>query len=217
MKIGGLQKYSFCDYPGKIAAVVFTCGCNFRCPFCHNGSLIDCSVIESSFDEKAVLEFLAGRMGKLDGVVITGGEPTIHNDLERFISDIKALGFVVKLDTNGSNPLLLRSLLDLHLLDFIAMDVKAPLPKYELLAGTNVRTDRILNSIGIISGSGVEHEFRTTYVDSMLNQDDIADIRRILPTNSPHRVQTFRPEYCLNPALRSVSSVGKTSDRFAAI
>lgn len=217
MNIGGLQKYSFCDYPGKVAAVVFTNGCNFRCPFCHNGSLVGSSELSPPIDENAIHEFLSSRIGKLDGVVVTGGEPTIHNDLARFIGEIKKLGFCVKLDTNGSNPLLLRALLDLQLLDFIAMDVKAPLSKYELLAGTKVRTDVILDSIEVTANSGVPHEFRTTFVEAMLNRGDLAEIRRIIPQISPHRIQTFRSEHCLNPTLCDTSSVGKASDRFAAI
>ena len=128
MRIGGLQKSSLIDYPGKICAIVFTIGCNFRCPYCHNPELVDETAEELSQDE--FFAFLEKRIGKLDAVTITGGEPTLHNDLVPFIIKIKELGFLVKLDSNGTHPDVLAQLISEKSVDYIAMDIKAPLQKY---------------------------------------------------------------------------------------
>lgn len=158
MLIGGLQKSSLIDYPGKIAAVIFTQGCNFRCPYCHNPELVngERGTINGKCHEMAVLEFLKKRIGKLDGVVITGGEPTLHNNLPEFIKQIKNLGFAIKLDTNGTNPEMLKQLIDEKLIDYVAMDIKAPLDKYSEIVCTKVDTDKILKSIGILKNSNIK-------------------------------------------------------------
>ena len=130
MQIAGIEKSSLVDYPTKIAAVIFTLGCNFRCPYCHNPNLITAVSSSSLFDESAVLDFLKQRQGKLDAVVVSGGEPTLHKDLKEFFKKVKDLGFLTKLDTNGSNPDVLVDLVQSNLLDYIAMDIKAPLEKY---------------------------------------------------------------------------------------
>ncbi|MCS7315593.1 MAG: anaerobic ribonucleoside-triphosphate reductase activating protein [Bryobacterales bacterium] len=193
MRIGGYQPVSLSDYPGRIAAVVFTQGCNFRCPFCHNRRLWpDAAHPGQLLAEAEVLERLDRRRGKLDSVVISGGEPTLQPDLACFLSKVRRLGFAVKLDTNGSRPDVLRELLAARLLDFVAMDIKAPWHKYELLAGVAVNTTDIATSMQMLAASGIPHEFRTTVPPGLLNEDDLAGIRAILPPGSPHRRQSYR-------------------------
>jgi pyruvate formate lyase activating enzyme len=135
MKIGGLQKFSLLDYPGKISAVVFTQGCNFRCPYCHNPELVDPERFQECIPEDEIFAFLETRRGKLEAVTVTGGEPTIQNGLSSFVRRIKDMGFMVKLDTNGSRPEVLEELIRHKLIDYIAMDIKAPLEKYEAVTG----------------------------------------------------------------------------------
>ncbi len=188
MIIGGLQACSFCDYPQKTAAVVFTQGCNFRCPFCHNGSLLD-KRERGDLKEIDFFTFLKKRTGLLDGVVVSGGEPTQHQDLPCFIGKIRGLGFPVKLDTNGSNPQMVADLLDRGLLDYIAMDIKAPLTKYSRLCGVEVNCDNIVKTIDIIAQDGIPHHFRTTYMKTLLTDRDIAWIQSYLPENSSYIIQ----------------------------
>jgi pyruvate formate lyase activating enzyme len=204
MKIGGLHKFSLSDYPGHVAAVVFTQGCNFRCPFCHNGSLILGDVPESSLiPEEKVFEFLKDRRSQLDGVVISGGEPTIQPDLSDFIHRVIAMGFLVKLDTNGNLPEVLRRLLKEKLIDFIAMDIKAPLDVYDRLTGVQTPISRIKESVKLIAGSGVAHEFRTTVIEPLLSLKDVLSIKKIVPVGSTHHLQKFRPEYASDPVLQT--------------
>ena len=208
MKIGGLHKFSLSDYPGHVAAVVFTQGCNFRCPFCHNGSLIPGDVPESLLiPEEKVFEFLKDRSSQLDGVVISGGEPTIQPDLSDFIHRVIAMGFLVKLDTNGSLPEVLRRLLKEKLIDYIAMDIKAPLDIYDRLTGTHTPVSRIQESIELIANSDIAHEFRTTIVKPLLSHQDLLSIQKLVPHGSRHRFQKFRPEHALAPALRAPRNI----------
>lgn len=203
MKFGGLQAFTMSDFPGRLAAIVFTQGCNFRCPFCHNGTLLDpAGTAADPPGESDVLEFLLNRQGKLDGLVITGGEPTLHQDLPDFLRQVKGMGFLVKLDTNGSNPGMLGRLLGQNLVDYIAMDLKAPWEKYTRLAGLPVEPQELEQSVALIAGSGVDHQFRTTYVTPLLSEEDLAAIKTMVPAGSPHKVQTFRPELARDPALR---------------
>lgn len=200
MMIGGFEPFSLIDYPGRIAAVVFTQGCNFRCPFCHNGSLI--SPRDGSEDVESLLKSLVGRRGKLDAVVVSGGEPTLQPDLAGFLALVRSMGFLVKIDTNGSRPSVLRSLIDQGLLDYVAMDVKAPIHKYSRLAGVEVDVESLRESVALIASSGIAHEFRTTHVEALLDDQDLAEIRAGLPRASSHRIQRFRPENALDSALR---------------
>ena len=147
--IGGVQKTSLVDFPEKVAAVVFTQGCNFRCGYCHNPDLLEFGQ-KTEWNEHSFFDFLKTRLGKLDGVVISGGEPTLQSDLHDFIEKIKQMGFAVKLDTNGTNPKIVEKLLKNNLLDYIAMDIKAPLFKYKEITGVNVNIDDIKQSISII-------------------------------------------------------------------
>ncbi len=196
MEIGGLTPFTLSDYPGKVAAIVFTQGCNFACPFCHNSGLIPTG--HGSNEMVKVLEFLSKRRGRLKAVVISGGEPTIQPDLPFFLQEIKRLGFEIKLDTNGSRPRVLDQLIQMGLLDFIAMDVKAPWRKYEKLSGCKVDTSVIERSIEIISKNNISHLFRTTLVPGLLDESDIQEIRRWLPKDSKHIVQAYRP----SPSLK---------------
>lgn len=243
MLIGGLQKFSLLDYPGKISAIVFTQGCNFRCQFCYNPMLVwpikPCRAFISAkvmADKKATADqgskskyareqklgqqkahpiinlddlfvFLKSRVGKLDAVVITGGEPCLHQDLPEFIKKIKELGYLVKLDTNGSYPGTLEKLTSpqpspyqgegARLIDYVAMDLKAPEDKYELVVGANGRSpvvnfNKIKKSVKIIRASGLPYEFRTTVVPGLLNKDDIGEMGKIIKGAGVWYLQNFK-------------------------
>ena len=198
MKIGGLQKVSLIDYPGEISSIIFLQGCNFKCPYCHNPELVDSKLFGPCLQEKDVLEFLKTRMGKIDAVTITGGEPTIQNDLTPFIKRIKKMGFAVKLDSNGSGPEVIQKLLSGKLLDFIAMDIKAPLEKYEKIARVPLKTDSIKESIKIILKAMIEHEFRTTVVQSLLTENDILKIAKLISGARRYTLQKFVPAKTLD-------------------
>ena len=205
--IGGLEKVSLIDYPGKVAAIVFTYGCNLRCPYCHNPELvIEKLPSERKFSEKYVLDFLKERKGKLDGVVITGGEPLIHMDIESFISKIKKLGFLVKLDTNGFYPERLQTLIDKKMTDYIAMDVKYPKSKYLSITNINNSKDKITQSIKIIMNSGLDYEFRTTYVKHIHTIDSAKEIGKMIRGAKNYYIQNFRPGKTIDPTLTSKDS-----------
>lgn len=195
--IGGLQKSSLIDYPGKISAVIFTQGCNFRCPYCHNPELVSITGA-SALALAPVIEFLKSRKGKLDGVVISGGEPTLHKDLPMFIEQIKELGFCVKLDTNGTNPEMLEELINEHLIDYVAMDIKAPIEKYSEVVCSEVNTENILKSIDILIKSNIEYEFRTTVINSQLSIEDFEKIGKIIKYSEKYYLQRFVPTKTLN-------------------
>ncbi|MEF3169497.1 MAG: anaerobic ribonucleoside-triphosphate reductase activating protein [Deltaproteobacteria bacterium] len=190
MKIGGFQPFTLTDYPGEVAAVVFTQGCNLRCPFCHNKGLLEAG---SGTDEefKCILDFLRERKGILTGVVVTGGEPTIQKDLGKFLLSIKRLDYKVKLDTNGSMPEVLRGLLGAGIPDYVAMDVKAPWTKYNLATGRDWGVEAFQESVDLIATSGIRHHFRTTLVPGLIEGDDIEVIRKALPRGSRHVVQPY--------------------------
>lgn len=165
MRIAGLEKCSLVDYPGKLAAVVFTPGCNMNCFYCHNRSLLHGQ--EQQIASAEVIAFLERRRGLLDGVVITGGEPTLQHDLEDFIRDVRSLGFEIKLDSNGTNPELLRRVIDQQLVDFVAMDIKAPLARYSEITQTTNDVRKISDSIDLLLQGRVEYEFRTTFAPQL--------------------------------------------------
>lgn len=183
---------SLIDYPGKICAVVFTRGCNFRCPFCHNSSLVlpEC-FSPGAISEEEVFGFLKRRKGKLEAVVISGGEPTIQRDLPVFTERIKSMGYAVKLDTNGTSPGVLEELLRLNLLDYLAMDIKAPFYKYPVLAGRAVDIDSIRKSISLIMNSGLDYEFRTTMVKPFLGLEHVLEISGFIPGAKKYVLQPF--------------------------
>jgi pyruvate formate lyase activating enzyme len=198
MKIGGLQKVSLIDYPGQISSTIFLQGCNFKCPYCHNPELVDAKLFNKCLDEKEILDFLKNRIGKIDGVTVTGGEPTIQNDLMSFLKRIKRMGFAVKLDTNGSLPDVLRNLLKENLLDYIAMDIKAPLSKYENIAQVPLEINFIEESVRIILKAKIEHEFRTTVVQSLLTEGDILNIAGLIIGARRYTLQKFVPTKTLD-------------------
>ncbi|MFA7658973.1 MAG: anaerobic ribonucleoside-triphosphate reductase activating protein [Candidatus Gastranaerophilaceae bacterium] len=193
ISIGGLQKSSLIDYPEKISAIIFTQGCNFRCPYCHNPELIEGKMEKERGNREQILEFLNSRKDKLDGVVITGGEPTLQKSLPEFIKQIKDMGFLVKLDTNGTNPEMLRQLLDKNLIDYVAMDIKAPLEKYSEVVCSKVDTKNILKSIEILKNSNIDYEFRTTVVKSQLSHADFEKIGEIIKGADKYYLQKFVP------------------------
>jgi pyruvate formate lyase activating enzyme len=182
MKIGTIQKFSLIDYPGKISAVIGTQGCNLRCFWCHNCYLIphDYSHSSQPIEEDDFFQFLNERVNFLDAVVISGGEPTQHSDLSEFCAKIKALGLYVKLDTNGTNPGMLRELIDAGLLDHVAMDIKTDAEQYEKLYKEKIEMDAILASIDIILSAGMPYEFRTTCVKPFVCRDNIADLAKMI-------------------------------------
>ena len=200
-RIGGFLPLSLCDYPGRVAAVVFTRGCNFRCPFCHNGHLLDGEGAPEDPAADGVLARLASLAARLQGVVVTGGEPTLQPALADFLRRIRGLRLAIKLDTNGSRPDVLAALLAARLLDFVAMDLKAPWPRYPELSGTACDVAALKRSVALIAGSGLPHQFRTTRVPPLLSDADCAAIARQSPAGSPHVFQTFQPEHALDPRL----------------
>lgn len=202
MLIGGLQKSTLIDFPGKIACTVFTVGCNFRCPFCHNPELVDRDnfKLNGIIDEEDFFSFLSARKGVLDGVCVTGGEPMLHVDLPDFLKRIKNLGFLTKLDTNGTNPQMLEKLIDEKLVDYIAMDIKtklktqnSKLKTYEEVVGAKVNLEDIKKSIKIIMESGLDYEFRTTVVPGLHTEEDIIEIAKEIRGAKKYYLQQFRP------------------------
>ncbi len=193
MLIGGLQKCSLIDYPEMISAVVFTQGCNLRCPYCHNPALVYPEAYSDPIPENEVLLFLRQRRSLLDGVVISGGEALLQGDLPAFLRRVKTFGYYIKLDTNGSLPDALSAVIRDNLVNFVAMDIKAPFNKYGSAAGTVVDTDAIRESIKIIERSGLNHQFRTTKADALLNDEDIEMIRQYIGKTDKYLVQQINP------------------------
>ncbi len=192
MRIGGLQKITLLDFPGAVACTVFTSGCNLRCPFCHNAPLVDALGDDELFGEELLFTLLKKRKGVLDGVAITGGEPLMQRDIEEFISKIKALGFKVKLDTNGTYPEKLKSLLQKGLLDYVAMDVKAPVENYGAVAGTDAFGEKIKESIKLLLGCNIPYEFRTTVVKELHSEDDFHKIGELIKGAKAYYIQCFK-------------------------
>ena len=172
MTVNGLRKLTLLDFPGRVACTLFLAGCNMRCPFCHNAPLVvDGSGVEN-IPEDELLAFLKKRSGVLDGVCITGGEPTLRRELPELIRSIKALGYAVKLDTNGTNPDILAALIDEGLVDYVAMDIKNSPEKYSLTAGRDVDMDAVRRSVSILMENKVKYEFRTTVAGGYHTADD---------------------------------------------
>lgn len=192
MKLGGLIKFTLIDFPGRPAAVVFTQGCNFRCRYCHNPELVYPHLFLEPMPEEDLFAFLKRRQGTLEGVVITGGEPTLHEDILDFTSKIKNMGFAIKWDTNGTRPDVLREAYNRKLLDYVAMDLKAPLEKYSVITGVDFNPAVLKESMKIIKESGIPYQFRTTYDKEVLTDDDIAAIRS-LTDEAHYRVQECLP------------------------
>ena len=191
MKIGGLIKFTLIDYPGRVSAVVFTQGCNFRCRYCHNPELVYPHLVQPSMPTEEVMAFLRRRQGTLEGVVVTGGEPTLQPDLLDFLQQIKHLGYYIKLDTNGTKPDVLKAAIEQKLVDYIAMDLKAPLPKYSTITGVEFETAVLQKSMELIRASGLPYEFRTTYDKEVLTDGDIEAISQSV------QGQHYRVQECL--------------------
>ena len=193
--IRGFIKNSFVDYPGKIAATVFTGGCNFSCPFCHNGELVKSPKSLPIIPQKEIFDFLDKRKGLIEGLVITGGEPTLWPGLADFIIKVKEKGFLVKLDTNGYEPLVLKKLLEENLLDYIAMDIKNSPDKYAQTAGLkHLDISRIIQSIDIIRNSGLDYEFRTTIMKEHHEEEDLIKIADWLQGSKKYVLQNYNPK-----------------------
>lgn len=206
MKISGLQKLTLLDFPTKVAAIIFTQGCNFRCPYCQNSGLIP---MEGDYliDEEEVLGYLQKRKGIIDGLVISGGEPTVQKDLIEFIKKVKDLGFLVKLDTNGSNPKVLKELLDNKLIDYVAMDIKYTLDDYKKVAGLKPLISNLEESIKLIKKSNIEHEFRTTIIKNIHDIDTILNICDYIGKDENYYVQNFeQSEFVVDKTLESFSN-----------
>jgi len=207
MRFGGWQKSSLIDFPGKISVVLFTQGCTFRCPFCHNPGLVLPEAFSSeSITEQEVLSFLERRKGKLDGVVISGGEPTIQKDLPEFITAVKALGFAVKLDTNGSRPSVVEQLLHENLVDYWAMDRKASLARYHILAGLAVDTSSILKTSELVMEATDAYEFRTTVIREYHSPEEIVQIGKELAGARRLILQQFRSAVTLDPLFQQATA-----------
>lgn len=226
MQIGGLQKLSLIDYPGKIACAVFLIGCNFRCGYCHNPELVLPEKIKKQpkISEKDFFDFLKKRKRLIEGVVIIGGEPTIHSNLPDFIKKIKKFGYLVKLDTNGTNPEMLRKLIKEKLVDCIAMDVKAPvgakiqkskaktqndnlkfnITKYNIITGVKKDLNKIKKSIEIIKNSDIDYEFRTTIIPTIHTKEDILQIAKDISPAKKYYIQNFKTEKTLDPKFKKI-------------
>lgn len=191
MRIGGFQKISLIDYPKKVAAVIFTQGCDFRCPFCHNPDLVLPEKFLPPISENEIFRFLTKRQGQLTGVVVTGGEPTIHQDLPAFLKKIKDLGYCVKLDTNGNNPDALKNLFDQKLIDYVAMDIKTSFERYAQAAGVSVHIENIQRSIDLIIASKGEYHFRTTVVHKFISEKELQEIKASLIQAKKYFLQAF--------------------------
>jgi pyruvate formate lyase activating enzyme len=212
MLIAGFQKTSFVDYPGQPCAVVFTPYCNMDCTYCHNAHIIkrDAPLIA----EAPVIEYLEKRAGLLSAVVISGGEPTLQQNLEAFILRVKTFGYKVKLDTNGTKPQVLLSLMNKNLIDYIAMDIKAPAERYDEITRSSVDMDSIRRSVALIRNSGISHEFRMTFAPQ-LSREDALEAARMVDGCDRFYLQQYRPRNDQDPLAHSPADVLKTGEAIA--
>ena len=211
MFFGGLQKTTLVDYPGKVAATVFTVGCNFRCPYCHNPELVLPDLIKKQpqISEEEIINFLSERQGLLEGLCVTGGEPTLHQDLINFLEKVKALGYSIKLDSNGSQPQVLKEIFHKKLIDYIAMDVKTIPQKYHLVTLNQVSTENILESINLIKESGIDYEFRTTVAPEIVTKEDIFQIVELIKPARAYFLQPFKGIKTLDPRFTQLKGISE--------
>jgi len=214
MIIAGLQKTTLIDYPGKLSCIVFLAMCNFRCPWCYSSELVLPIKIakQPRLDEKEFFDFLRQRQGLLEGVVICGGEPTVNKDLPQFIQKIKNLGFAVKLDTNGSNPEMLKSLAEQKLIDYVAMDIKASLnnPAYQNLLGEGVQFSDIQKSVEFLKNGNLDFEFRTAVVNTIHKKEEFLEIAKwIGGENIKYYLQNFLPTKTIDPEFEKIKPFPK--------
>lgn len=208
MLFGGLQKTTLVDFPGKVAATVFTLGCNFRCPYCHNPELVLPAMInkQPKITEKEIIDFLKERKGFLEGLCITGGEPMVQADLPDFVQKVKRLGLLVKLDTNGSFPEILENLIKNKLIDWVALDIKAPPEKYNIFTQGRITAETIDQSINILKKSKINYEFRTTLAPEILTEKDIMIIVNWIKPAARYYLQQFKNDKTLETKFENLNS-----------
>jgi pyruvate formate lyase activating enzyme len=210
VEIKGIEKFSSRDFPGHISSTIFLGGCTFRCPYCHNSQLVLSPETIPSLAPDLFLSYLDGRKGWLEAVCLTGGEPLLHEDLEELIRVVRERGLLVKIDTNGSFPDRLEALLALGLVDWVAMDVKAPLERYREVTRSNVDLERVVRSADLLRSSGVKHTFRTTVVPGLVGQEDVVKIGEWLNGAESYLVQQFVPQTTIDPAYLDVKPFSRT-------
>jgi pyruvate formate lyase activating enzyme len=217
VKICGFARTSLLDWDGLVSAVIYLPSCNFRCPFCHNRELVLTPEVYQEIPFDLIQEFVLENLEFLDGIVITGGEPTLHPDLPQLIMKVRQLGVKVKLDTNGSHPDMLQDLIKANLIDYMAMDIKAPLDeRYEDLAGVKVELSKLKRSIETIMSSGIDYEFRTTMVPILLKEDDYERIAAYIGTARKFVLQHFVPKNTLDPNLSVIAPLPEEKVRAIA-
>ena len=206
MILGGLQKTTLIDFPGRLACTVFLAGCNFRCPFCYSAELVLPGKIKKQpkISEKDFFKFLKDKKGLLEGVTICGGEPCLNQGLPDFIKKIKKLEYLVKLDTNGSNPQMLKNLIDKKLIDYVAMDIKGPKERYSKFAGRKVDIKKIQKSVDILKAGKVDYELRSTIVPSLHIKEDVIEMAKWIRGVKKYYLQNFRPEKTINPKFEKI-------------
>ena len=204
LPIVGIEKFSISDYPGKICANLIIPGCNFRCPYCSESKLIFDFIPMPKITEDEVIAFLHPRLGFLDGVCLTGGEPTVHRELPAFLERLKSIGSLVKLDTNGSHSRRLGHVLGRKFVDYVAMDVKVPLKRYTEAIGYKITPGELLESIQLIRRSGADYEFRTTVVPGVVDGNDLEEIAKTLAGSKRYVLQGFKPGATLSPECKDV-------------
>jgi len=204
LPIVGIERLSLSDYPGKLCANLIVPGCNFRCPYCSEKEIIFDFIPMPKVSEDQVIAFLHPRMGFLDGVCVTGGEPTIHRELPAFLERLKSIGSLVKLDTNGSHPKRLGHVLGRKFVDYVAMDIKTPLKRYTETVGYRITPEELLDSIQLIRRSGVDYEFRTTAVPGIVDGGDLEEIAKTLAGSKRYVLQGFKPGSTISDDCKSV-------------
>ena len=222
VQIKGFEKLTLVDYPDKVAATVFMPGCNFRCDYCHNPELVLESHKLETINEKEVLDYLESKNKWIDGVCITGGEPTLQKDLPEFIKQLKKQNLLVKLDTNGTNPEMLKSLLDNNLLDYVAMDIKAPLDKYAQVTGVTADTNTIEQSINLLKTSDIKHEFRTTVCPNTFDEKDMHSIGNLIKDGKKYYLQGFNTSKHIHESMKNtkktttkeLETLAKTANKY---
>ena len=202
MRINGFIGVSLIEYPNKISSVIYTSPCNFKCPFCHNPGLV--FVNHTTINEKDVLEDLKERSSFIDGVSITGGEPLVQDDLFDFLKEIKNSGLLIKIDTNGYYPEKIQKLIDKDLVDYIAMDIKTSLKKYNIATGIEVDTSKIIDSVKILKQSKIDHEFRTTAVPGIVDDTDFMDIGELVKGAKLFSIQQYDNSMTLDSNFKNI-------------
>jgi len=206
MTIGGIQRLTLIDYPGRLAATIFLCGCNFKCPWCYASELVLPEKIkrQPKISQKELFKFLKERKELIEGVVLCGGEPTTSKGLVSLIKEIKKMGFLVKLDTNGADPKTLKKLIDEKLIDYVAMDLKAPKEKYQKVTGTKIDVKKIQQSIDILKEGRVDYEFRSTIVPTFHKKEDVIEMAKWIRDAKRYYLQNFRPEKTIDKKFEKI-------------